>query len=142
MNEEKKWEKSSELTSSPNSGRVTGLDHKLFDYPVENIAIEVIIFSQTTEIFYCFWTLSWEQFAINIASVRMQSCGFKEFRCRWFIHDGNAILMRGFLIKDISVIKFNFSFNKIVARGRLIIIWIFKIFLEKKSRKRNVFHAV
>ena len=48
------------LTSGPNSRRVASLNHKLFDYPMENVAIEVIILSQATEIFHCFWTLSWE----------------------------------------------------------------------------------
>ena len=69
---------------------------------MKNAAIEVIVFSQTAEIFHRFRTFPGKELTMNVTLVSMNGSTFKEFGNSGLFHDGHFIFMSWFLVKDVS----------------------------------------
>jgi len=57
--------------SSPIAVRITSLNHKALDHPMEDKVVIVSIIGMGDEIFNCFWALLGKQFHINLSHARV-----------------------------------------------------------------------
>merc|ERR1711881_318690 len=93
------------LAAGADTCGISRLDHELFYNSVENATIVVIVFGQTTEILHCLGTFSWKKFAVDVTSIRMNCCRFKQFwRGRVLSHQvAHSVFVRWPFIEHVPI---------------------------------------